>query len=111
MATGRIDLTPMAPFDPLSDPSSLGQRWKTWKRCFETYPIALNVTDNKQKRALLLYQAGQAMQDIFDTLEETGDDDDYDSAVASLDTYFSPKKHVDYKIFKFRAQSSKQMRQ
>ena len=60
MATGRIDLTPMAPFDPLSDPSSLSQRWKTWKRRFETYLIALNVTDNKQKRALLLYQAGQA---------------------------------------------------
>ena len=98
MATGRIDLTPMAPFDPLSDPSSLSQRWKTWKRRFETYLIALNVTDNKQKRALLLYQAGQATQDIFDTLAETGDDDDYDSAVASLDTYFSPKKHVDYEI-------------
>ena len=97
MATGRIDLTPMAPFDPLSDPSSLSQRWKTWKRRFETYLIALNVTDNKQKRALLLYQAGQATQDIFDTLAETGDDDDYDSAVASLDS--------------FVRQSSEQMRQ
>ena len=103
MATGRIDLSPMAPFDPLSDPSSISQRWRTWKRRrFETYLIALNVTDKKQKRALLLYQAGQATQDIFDTLAETGYDDDYDSAVASLDTYFSPKKHVDYEIFKFR---------
>ena len=60
------------------------------------------MTDNKQKRAVLLYQAGQATQDIFDTLAETGDDDDYDSAVASLDTYFSPQKNVDYEIFKFR---------
>ena len=60
------------------------------------------MTDKKQKRALLLYQAGQATQDIFDTLAETGDDDGYNSAVASLDTYFSPKKHVDYEIFKFR---------
>ena len=59
------------------------------------------MTDNKQKRALWLYQACQATQDIFDTLAETGDDDDYDSAVGSLDTYFSPKKHVDYEIFKF----------
>ena len=50
------------------------------------------MTDKKQKRALLLYQAGQATQDIFY----------YDSAVASLDAYFSPKKHVDYEIFKFR---------
>ena len=61
------------------------------------------MTDNKQKRALLLYQAGQATQDIFDTLTETGDEDDYYSAVASLDTYFPPKKHVDYEIVKLRA--------
>ncbi len=53
MATGRIDLSPMAPFDPLSDPSSISQRWRTWKRRFETYLIALNVTDKKQKRALV----------------------------------------------------------
>lgn len=38
----------MAPFDPLSDPSSLSQRWKTWKRRFETYLVALNVTEKKQ---------------------------------------------------------------
>ena len=109
MATGRIDLNPMTPFDPLSDPSSLSQRWKTWKRRFETYLVALNVTDNKQKRALLLYQAGQAKQDIFDTLAETGDD--YDSAVASLDTYFSPKSMWTTKFSSFVRQSSRQMGQ
>ena len=49
-----------------------------------------------------MYQSGQATQDIFDTLAETGDDDDYDSAIATLDRYFSPQKHVDFKIFKFR---------
>ena len=31
-----------------------------------------------------------------------GEDNNYDSAVACLDTYFSPKKHVDCEIFKFR---------
>jgi hypothetical protein len=56
----------------------------------------------KQKRALLLYQAGQETQDIFDTLVEIGEDDDYDPAIAALDTYFSPQKHVDFEIFKFR---------
>ncbi|CAB4037881.1 PREDICTED: uncharacterized protein K02A2.6-like [Paramuricea clavata] len=86
----------------MSDPNSLSQRWKKWKRRFETYLVALNVTEKKQKRALLLYQAGQETQDIFDTLVDIGEDDDYDSAIAALDTYFSPKKHVDFEIFKFR---------
>ena len=35
-------------------------------RRFEIYLIAVNVKDDVQKRALLLYQAGEATQEIFD---------------------------------------------
>ena len=65
MATGRIDLHPLQPFDPLSEPNSIAQRWSTWKKRFETYLAALGIQDNTQKRALLLYQAGEATQEIF----------------------------------------------
>ena len=60
----------------------------------------MNITDNKQKRALLLYQAGPETQEIFETLTDTGDD--YKTAQEKLDAYFSPKKNVDYEIFQFR---------
>ena len=63
---GRIDLTPLSVFDPISDPTSIGQRWKSWKRRFDIYVIAVNITEDKQKRAVLLYQVGQATQEIFD---------------------------------------------
>ena len=102
MAQSRIELSPLAPFDPVSDPTSLGPRWKAWKRRFETYIAALGVTDATQKRALLLYQAGQATQDIFDTLTDTGEANNYKKAMEKLDAYFTPKKNVDYEIFKFR---------
>ena len=59
----------------------------------------MNIKDDKQKRALLLYQAGEATQEIYDTLEETGED--YKTAKEKLDEYFSPKKNVDYEIFWF----------
>ena len=68
-------------FDPISDPTSISQRWKKWKRRFETYLVALNIKDDTQKRALLLYQAGEATQDIFDTLSGTGEDKDYTIAL------------------------------
>ena len=55
---GRIDLLPLATFDPVSDPSSLSQRWNSWKRRFEIYVAALNINEDKQKRAVLLYQVG-----------------------------------------------------
>ena len=108
MAT-RLDVTPLPPFDPVSDPTSLSQRWKTWKRRFETYLLALNITDNKQKRALLLYQAGQETQEIFDTLTDTGED--YKTAVTKLDEYFLPKKNVDYETFSFAKPLRRVMRQ
>lgn len=99
MAT-RIDLPPLPLFDPLNDQSSLSQRWTQWLKRFETYIIATNIKDDKQKRAMLLYQAGQETKDIFETLEDTGDD--YDTAKSKLTEYFSPKKNVDYEIFQFR---------
>ena len=99
MAT-KIDLTPLPPFDPLTEPSSISQRWKMWKRRFETYLVTLNITEDKKKRALLLNQAGQATQEIFDTLQETGED--FTTAMTKLDGYFSPKKNVDHEVFKFR---------
>ncbi len=103
MATaGKIEVTPLAPFDPISDPTSISQRWKTWERRFETYLIALNIKEDTQKRALLLYQAGEATQEIFDTLSDTGEDKDYKVALEKLDEYFSPKKNIDYEIFQFR---------
>ena len=98
----RPDVTLLPPLDPVGDPTSLNQCWKTWKKRFETYLIALNITEDEQKRALLLYQAGQA---IFETLTETGED--YKTALAKLDEYFLPKKNVDYKTFQFQQATKK----
>ena len=67
----RIDLTPMPPFDAHGSPSSLGQRWKQWLTRFKTYITASGITDDTQKRAMLLYLAGLAVQDIFETLSDT----------------------------------------
>ena len=100
----KIDLAPLPPFDPHGDPSSLSQWWKIWTKCFQMYIAAMNSTNDKQKRALLLYQAGEATQEIFETLPETGED--YATAQAKLDECFCPKKNVDYtKYFNFVKQS------
>jgi len=104
MAT-RLDVNPLPPFDPVGDPTSLSQCWKSWKRRFETYLVALDVKDDKQKHALLLYQAGQETQEIFDTLTETGEN--YETALAKLDEYFLPKKNVNYETLQFRQAKQK----
>ena len=57
----------------------------------------MNITNDKQKRMLLLYQAGEATQEIFETLPETRED--YVPAQDKLDEYFSPKKMLTTKYF------------
>ena len=49
---------------------------------------------------MLLYQVGTETKGIFETLANTGEDND--TAKTKLDEYFSPKKNVTYEIFQFR---------
>ena len=102
MMAQRLDLAPLSPFDPFTEPNSLGQRWKAWRRRFQTYLLAMNITDPTQQRALLLYQVGQHTQDIFDTIPNNGQPADYDTAMRKLEEYFLPKRNVTYEIFQFR---------
>ena len=100
---GRIEVHPLTPFDPVGDPTSIGQHWKAWRRRFETYLTALDVKNNAQKRALLLYQERQETQEIFETLPDTGDN--FKTAIDKLDEYLSLKKNMDYETFRFRQAS------
>ena len=52
--------------------------------------------------AMLLYQAGPAVDKIFQTLENTGPEDDYDTAVTRLTDYFEPQKNVLHATYMFR---------
>ena len=62
--------------------------------------MTVGVTNDQQKRALLLYQAGAETQKIFKVISEAGND--YVSAMKKLDDYFTPKKNIDYEVFQFR---------
>ena len=95
----KLDLGALPPFNPVTNPSSVGQRWTSWRKQFETYLTAMNVTDDKQRKALLLFHVGQVTHEIFETLPDTGDD--YATAMTKLQEYFVPKKNVDYEIFQF----------
>ena len=68
----------------------------------------MKITDKKQKRAMLLHYAGPSVDEIFDTLEDTGDEDDYDKAVEKLNDYFKPKANVTYEVYIFRQAKQKE---
>ena len=58
------------------------------------------VVTNKRQRALLLHYAGEDVNEIFDTLTDTGED--FPTAKLKLKEYFAPKKNTEYEVHRFR---------
>ena len=98
MATSLVN--PMPPFDP--DGANVAQKWKSWLAYFKTYLIASNITDKKRQHALLLYETGQRVREIFRQLPDTREDDAFDTAVTKLTCYFEPQKNKLFKVYTFR---------
>ena len=93
----------MPPFDPDSHiGGNIGPKWKIWLKNFEMYIIANGITAKAKKRALLLYQAGARVREIFRQIPDDKDDKDYNKAVERLNEYFKPQKHRLYEAYKFR---------
>ena len=63
----------------LTGMSSIGVRWKTWLAELENL-IALNITDKKKQRALMLYYAGDGVHQIFRSLVEATSGEDFNDA-------------------------------
>ena len=53
--------------------------------------------------ALLLHSAGEAVQEIFETLADTGEAKDYEKAVKAWNDYFIPKVNSTYQNHLFRS--------
>jgi hypothetical protein len=61
-----VNIPPPHEFNPDSEVgASLATRWITWMEDFEMFLTASGIKDETQKRALLLYQAGSRVREIF----------------------------------------------
>ena len=56
----------------------------------------MNIKEKGRKRAVFLHCAGPRVQDIFDILEDTGDD--FETVAKKLMEYFEPRKHFLFNI-------------
>ena len=97
---GNLDLRAPSSFKVLGDNTNLSKAWEQYFKRFEYYLKATGVTKDEQKRALLLHVAGEEVQDIIETLDNTGTK--YDQAVAALSDYFKPRKHISFERHVFR---------
>ena len=63
--------------------------------------IGMNINENKRKKELMLHFAGPAVNEIFDTLDDTEQESDYKTAVEKLTAYFAPQTNIAYKVYNF----------
>jgi len=96
---------PAFPEFDVSETSTQATRWKKWLSRFRNLLVAMNVKDKPRQRVLLLHYAGEATNEIFDTLPDTAageGDDPLEKAVQALTNYFTPKQNREYEIYVFR---------
>ena len=93
-----ISLPNFPPFKVHLD-RNVGPRWKKWLGRFEKL--------TKQKRALLLHYGGPEVDEIFETLQDVGEDKDYNKAIEKLTAYFSPQVNTTYEVYNFRQAKQK----
>ena len=94
----------MEPF-PVDNVWNLDRRWKRYREEIELFLAASGITNDNQKRAVLLHLSGKQVRDIFNTLQNVGTT--YQEACEKLDEYFLPRKNVIYERWKFH--DSKQL--
>ena len=98
-----VAVTPMPEFCPDAKlGTSLATKWNNWQSDFDMYLTASGITDPTRKRALLLYQAGPRVREIFKQIPDTGTSADYDTSKDKLKAHFDPQKNKRYEVYRFR---------
>ena len=84
-------IPPVAPFD-CSDPG----KWEQWKKSFEYYLVASDVTNEARKVALFLHMGGAELQELFHAVSDpTVKIETLKEAVDILDEQLLPRKKCD----------------
>ncbi len=100
-----IHLPPIKEFDPKGDPSTVSQRWQKWKKSFLYFLNATGIQNDSQERVRLLHLLGDEVQDIFETVGETGST--LEEAKNKLHSHLISKRIFHFKDMCFMKQNRK----
>ena len=100
MARNVSNLPAVGPFS-VDESSNVSKKWEDWKEDFEIYLSATGVSQDTQKKALMLHLAGKDVKDIYKTLK-ANNTEQYEEVCTKLDRYFKPRKNITYERYIFR---------
>ena len=96
MAAHVLNLNPPEPFNVKGEPTTVYQRWKRWKRSFQYYICATNVTDEGHKKGLFIHAIGTEAQDIWEQFDPASTGTTLDEAIAKFEEHFKVVKNTPY---------------
>ena len=100
----------MPPFE-FEPKDSNAQRWTKWISRFNNYLLAVDISDPKRQKAMLLHMVGEELHNIFQTLQVADpgiNETVYDKAKAAFSDYFAPKRNLEFELFIFRQAQQEQ---
>ena len=74
--------------------------WLTWSQRFTHFLTGSGITDEKQKKSLLLFLVGPKVNDIYKL--SANDADNYDAVVTNITNYLTPKKNLAFERYMFK---------
>ena len=72
------------------------QQFLKYKRKFENLVVALNVTDDRQKKTLLLNYIGEEAYKVYENLTSGAEDEMYETVITLFDGHFAPKSNISF---------------
>jgi len=100
-----VSLPEFAHFDTSPEAGDVSVRWKKWIQRFKTLMLAMDITNNDRKQALLMHYSGEEVNELFDVLTvdpPAEGENNFDKSVQALSDYFSPTENTDIEVMKFR---------
>ena len=78
-------------------------QWSKWISRLENLMIAMNITDAKRKKAMVLHLAGEEVYETYNAIAVVDtEEDEYKSTVETLAQHFKPVENTEYQIYLFR---------
>ena len=82
------------------DPETAALRCRSWIGRLRHYFCATRKTDVVVQRSLTLHLGGAELYELFEHLQNTGSETDFEAAMAALNRRFDPQLNPDYERFK-----------
>ena len=67
-----------------------------YRQRFKNLVIAINVTDNKQKKALLLNYISEETYEVYEDFATAAEEEMYEDVITLFNEHFAPKSNITY---------------